>query len=67
MVVGSSSVINTCFVVASLLSVSSESYLLFSSFSEESAELRPLRAKNVLACQRALRAHVPCVLTCLAC
>ena len=30
----------------------------------ESAKLRALRAKNVLACQRALRAHVP---TCLAC
>ena len=30
----------------------------------ESAKLRALCAKNVLACQRALRAHVPCVLTC---
>ena len=30
----------------------------------ESAKLRTLRAKNVLTCQRVLRAHVP---TCLAC
>ena len=30
----------------------------------ESAKLRALRAKNVLTCQRALRAYV---LTCLAC
>ena len=30
----------------------------------ESAKLRAVRAKNVLACQRALRAYVLCVLTC---
>ena len=30
----------------------------------ESAKLRALRAKNVLACQHASRANVPCVLTC---
>ena len=34
---------------------------------QESAKLRALRAKNVLTCQRALRAHVPYVPTCLAC
>ena len=33
----------------------------------ESAKLRALRAKNVLACQRALRVYVSCVLTYLAC
>ena len=32
----------------------------------ESAKLRAVRAKNVLACQRASRANVPCVLTCFA-
>ena len=31
---------------------------------QESPKLRALRGKNVLAYQRALRAHVPCVLTC---
>ena len=31
-------------------------------FNDESAKLRALRAKNVLACQRALRAYMP---TCL--
>ena len=31
---------------------------------QESAKLRALRAKNVLTCQRALRAHVPTCLTC---
>ena len=30
----------------------------------ESAKLRALRAKNILSCQHALRANVPCVLTC---
>ena len=31
----------------------------------ESAKLRALRARNMLACQRALRAHVPPCLACL--
>ena len=49
------------------LSITSKIY--FSLFEKllllkESSKLRALRAKNVLACQRALRAHVPCVLTC---
>ena len=37
----------------------------FESLIIESAKLRALRAKNVLTCQRALRAQVPTWLACL--